>query len=90
MSWLVRLDVERGRDELNFSDWDESANEADDAIAMVERGEMPLGRYTWIHRDAKLSDEERDVLIRALEQMSGEDGGSGHGSDDNSGRGSND
>jgi hypothetical protein len=57
---------------------------------MVERGEMPLDRYTWIHRDARLSVDERDVLIRALEQMSGGDGASGHGSDDNSGRGSND
>jgi hypothetical protein len=90
MSWLVRSDVERGRDELNFSDWDEHADEADDAISMVERGEMPLDRYTWIHRDARLSDDERDVLIRALEQMSNGDGESGHGSDDNSGRGSSD
>ena len=24
MSWLVRADVESGRDELNFSDWDEA------------------------------------------------------------------
>lgn len=69
MSWLVRFDVERGRGELNFSEWDDDADEAEDAVSMVERGKMPLDRYTWIHRDATLSASERDTLIRALEQM---------------------
>jgi len=70
MSWLVRVDVEDGRAELNFSDWDEYADEAEDAIEAVSSGEMPLGRYTLIHRDAELTDEEAQVLIRALGQMS--------------------
>jgi Haem-binding domain len=41
MSWLVRRDVEQGRDELNLSRWDEDAGEADDAIEVVEEGSMP-------------------------------------------------
>ncbi len=83
MSWLVRYDVESGRDELNFSDWDEFSDKADDAVEMVREGDMPLDRYTWIHRDAALTQTERDHLVDALMQMAGEDGG-----DDNSGRGS--
>ena len=63
MSWLVRSDVENGRDELNFSDWDRDAGEADDAVEAIESGAMPPDRYTLIHRDASLSDEERDVLV---------------------------
>jgi hypothetical protein len=39
MSWLVRSDVEAGRDEFNFSDWDEDGKDADDAIEMIEDGE---------------------------------------------------
>ena len=71
MSWMVRYDVERGRDELNFSDWD--SGDADDAIEMIEDGEMPLDRYLLIHRDARLGEAERDTLIAALEVMSDDD-----------------
>jgi Haem-binding domain len=73
MSWLVRSDVERGREELNFSDWQEFGDEADDAVEMVEEGAMPPGRYTAIHRDATLTDAERETLLRALMAMGGDD-----------------
>jgi hypothetical protein len=87
MSWLVRSDVDRGREAFNFSDWDEYGSDADDAVEMIEDGEMPPGRFTMIHGDARLSDAERQLLIAALEQMSdGEKEGGG----DDSGRGSND
>ena len=81
MSWLVRSDVERGRDEVNFSDWDRDAGEADDAVESIESGAMPPNRYTMIHRGAALSAEERDVLISALLAMAeeDEDGGPGEG-----------
>lgn len=73
MSWLVRYDVDQGRDEFNFSDWD--PDDAHDAIEMIEDGRMPLDRYVLIHRNARLTDSERDTLIAALETMSGDDGG---------------
>jgi hypothetical protein len=81
MSWLVRSDVERGRDELNFSDWDRDAGEADDAVEVIETDSMPPDRYTLIHRGASLSAEDRDVLVAALLTMADEDenGGSGEG-----------
>ena len=69
-SWLVRRDVEDGRDELNFSTWDRDDGEADDAVEVDPgRGPMPPGRYTMIHRGARLSDDEADVLVAALEAM---------------------
>jgi hypothetical protein len=68
-SWLVRSDVERGRDELNFSTWDRDAGEADDAVDVIEDGEMPPGRYTLLHRGAALSDAEAATLVDALEAM---------------------
>lgn len=74
MSWLVRSDVEEGRDELNLSDWDADADEADDAAEEVEEGSMPPSQYTRVHRDARLTDEERATLVAALEQMAGDDG----------------
>lgn len=91
MSWLVRRDVEGGRDELSFSNWDEDGGEADDAADAVADGSMPPGQYTLVHRGATLSDAEADQLIAALEAM--DDGGGvdrsdrGGGDDDGSGSG---
>jgi hypothetical protein len=68
-SWIVRSDVESGRDELNFSDWDRDDGEADDAAEEIAKGSMPPDQYTMIHRDAKLSDAEKQVLVDALLQM---------------------
>jgi hypothetical protein len=69
MSWLVRSDVEAGRDELNFSDWGEDAGEADDAIETILEGSMPPDRYTVIHRDARLTEAEKDQLVQALTEI---------------------
>jgi uncharacterized membrane protein len=78
MSWLVRSDVERARDELNFSEWDRDRGEANDAAEQVLDRTMPPDRYTLIHRDARLSDTEVDTLVAALLAMD-EDGGGGGG-----------
>jgi hypothetical protein len=76
MSWLVQRDVENGRRELNFSEWD---GDADDAADAVEDGSMPPRSYTLLHPDARLSGEERAALLRELEALEevGEDDRSG-------------
>ena len=83
-SWLVRFDVEAGRDELNFSEfaarWD-----AEDAADAVEDGSMPPARYTLMHRSARLTAAERAALVAAFEAME-EQADDQRG--DNSGRGS--
>jgi hypothetical protein len=68
-SWLVRRDVDLGRDELNFSEWDDHDSEADDAAEAVLDGSMPPRRYTLLHPDAALSDAEKQSLAAALEAM---------------------
>jgi hypothetical protein len=72
MSWLVRQDVERGRDELNFSDWD---GDGDDAAEAIEDGSMPPPRFTLAHPEARLSDEEARRLVAALQAMDDADDG---------------
>ncbi|QGG94437.1 heme-binding domain-containing protein [Actinomarinicola tropica] len=63
MSWLVRRDVESGRDELNFSEWD---GDGDDAAETVAEGSMPPAQYSLLHPGARLSDAERQELEAAL------------------------
>ncbi len=77
MSWLVRRDVERGREALNFSTWDHEAGEVDDAAEVIADGSMPPDSYTLIHRDAALTDAEADQLAAALATLdeAAEDGG---------------
>lgn len=69
MSWLVRRDVEEGRDELNFSEWGDAAGELDDAVETLIEGEMPPSQYTVLHPAARLSDAEVDRLVEALRSM---------------------
>jgi hypothetical protein len=82
MSWLVQRDVERGRAELNFSEWE---GDADDAADAVEDGSMPPRNYTLLHPDARLSAEEKAALVRELEAL--EDAGGEDRSGSNRGRG---
>jgi hypothetical protein len=76
MSWLVRYDVERGREASNFSTWDDESDASDGAEA-VEDGSMPPDRYVRLHPGARLSAEERQALIAALEALEDEDGDGG-------------
>ncbi|MDZ7675887.1 MAG: heme-binding domain-containing protein [Acidimicrobiales bacterium] len=69
MSWLVRSDVESGRDELNFSEWDDFDSEADDAAEEVIVGSMPPREYTLLHPDAQLNNVEKRLLIDAFAQL---------------------
>lgn len=67
MSWLVERDVRRGRDRLNLSDWHQyTLTQQEQLLAAiasaVKNREMPLPQYTLIHRDARLSDADTDLI----------------------------
>ncbi len=66
VSWLVQRDVDAGRDKLNFSEWDQPQPEADEAVEVVDEGEMPPWQYRLLHSDARLSSEERQALVQGL------------------------
>lgn len=66
VSWLVQHDVEEAREHLNFSEFDRPQRDADEAVEEVEEGVMPLGKYLWLHPEARLDDQERRELIDGL------------------------
>ncbi len=72
-SWLVAEHIAEGRLELNFSEWDRYADDADDAADTLEDGEMPLDEYVRLHPEARLTDDERRTLIDALLRLEGAD-----------------
>jgi len=68
VSWLVTRDVNEGRKELNFSEWQSFADKRKDKkfeeIAdEVGEGEMPMAIYLPMHPEAKLSDAEKTLLV---------------------------
>jgi heme-binding protein len=66
VSWLVQYDVDKGRRELNFSEWQRSYAEAGEAAETIQEGEMPPAYYTVLHPEARLSPEEKQALARGL------------------------
>jgi hypothetical protein len=65
-SWLVQRDVDLGRGELNFSEWQRSQEAAGEAAESVREGEMPPLPYLLLHPSARLSPPERAQLIEGL------------------------
>lgn len=69
VSWMLAQHVSEGREELNFSTWkqyspkDQGENIHESWETVVE-GEMPPRYYTVMHREARLSPEDRAVLQR--------------------------
>lgn len=68
VSWLVAHDVHEGRDEVNFTEWptydlDEQADWLKHIAKQVERGKMPLSQYVSMHPEARLTDDDRRVLV---------------------------
>lgn len=68
VSFLVNRDIRVGREEMNFSDWEsfskvERAKHLDGIIEAVEAEEMPMPIYPPLHPEAKLSDEDRQILM---------------------------
>jgi len=68
VGWWMQYHVNDGKEELNFSEFgaytlkrqDHKMKEVAD---QVEKGEMPLGSYLWIHKDARLTAQEKQLLI---------------------------
>ncbi len=67
ISWLVQMDVDGGREALNFSEWDQSQDaELDEVVETIREGSMPPWTYTPVHPSARLSATEKDALVRGL------------------------
>jgi hypothetical protein len=67
VSWFVIDHVNHGRSHLNFSEWgsyepDRKRDLLRQVCAEVKNGAMPLSSYTPLHRDAKLSEEDKKTI----------------------------
>ena len=73
VNWWVQHHVEEAREEGNFSRWGELPDKKrrhfrEEAGEMIADGEMPLPSYVNMHPEAKLSDDQRKMLMDFFSQ----------------------
>jgi hypothetical protein len=67
VDWWLTKHINEGKRELNFDEFANKSpryqfNKMENLIDQVKKGEMPLKSYTWIHKDAILTDEEKKAI----------------------------
>ena len=67
VDWWLDSHIKDGKKEMNLDEYSNRSlryqyNKMKQTIDLVKKGEMPLESYTWIHKDAKLTEEEKSKL----------------------------
>ena len=66
-SWLVVADVNEGRKNFNLSEWPEeparAAKKLDRINEVVDSREMPPKKYTALHPEARLTEDQRKAVL---------------------------
>jgi hypothetical protein len=68
VAWWLNNHIKDGKRSLNFDEFltypaNRQAKKMKQVIDEVKEGEMPLSSYTIIHKDAKLTDPEKQALL---------------------------
>jgi len=67
VAWWLADHVEEGKRELNFDEFAtyslrKQYHKLEETNGIVKDGEMPLSSYTWIHKEAKLTEGEKIAI----------------------------
>ena len=67
-AWWLNGHIRKGKKGLNFDEFTSRSlrfqyKRMDDLIEQVKEEEMPLNSYTWIHKNAILTDPEKTALV---------------------------
>lgn len=73
VNYWIADHVKEGKKEVNFSKWSEYSlkrkeHKFEEIWEEVEEKHMPLNSYTWVHRDADLSQEQIDKVVAWAKQ----------------------
>ena len=74
VNWWMQHHIDEGREHFDVSAWGtisdkKRAHWAEEAIEMVDEGEMPLPSYTWTHVDARLTENQRLLLTNYFKDL---------------------
>ena len=65
-SWLIQFDVNEGRGQFNFSDWNNNPGDLPEMTRAIKAGKMPPIQFTLFHPSARLNAQQKQDLINAL------------------------
>ncbi len=68
VSWWIKHHIDEGRHHLNFSEWStfsakKKNHKIEECVEMLESNEMPMNSYTCMHKEAKLTNDQRLALV---------------------------
>ncbi len=68
MGWIMANHIKKGKRDLNFSEFGsysvrKQQSKLKAIASQVKEGEMPISSYTIMHTDAKLSKEQKELII---------------------------
>lgn len=74
VAWFLADHIKDGKDELNFSEFGtyriaRQNKKMKECIKQIKDGDMPIDSYTFIHRDANLSDADKQAVITWCESV---------------------
>ena len=67
LSWFMEKHIEEGKAELNFSVFGDYSvrrqkSKLKSTVSQIKDDEMPMSSYTLFHRDAKLSESDKELI----------------------------
>lgn len=76
LSWWIKHHINEGSHHLNFSEWGNYSqkrkdHKIDECIELINADEMPMTSYTLMHEDAKLTKEQKALLINYFKGIKG-------------------
>ncbi len=74
VSWWIKHHINEGGEHLNFSEWGtynkkRENHKLEECVEMIEEGEMPMASYTWMHKEAKLTNEQKLQLVAFFKSL---------------------
>ncbi|MEJ1223600.1 heme-binding domain-containing protein [Sediminicola sp. 1XM1-17] len=68
VSYWLADHIRVGKGHLNFSEWEsytpkKKDHKLEELIEEVEEGEMPLKEYTWTHKEARLTANQKEMVM---------------------------
>lgn len=66
VAWMLQDHVNEGREALNFSEWNREFDDVDEIGEVIREGAMPLPNYLPLHPEARLTSQEKELLIQGL------------------------
>jgi len=74
VAWWMAHHINEGKEELNFSEFNtysekRAKHKLEELSEAVNEGWMPLESYLWIHGDAKITEQDRNLINAWLKSL---------------------